>query len=262
MRVAACCEAVSGITEALAEVLLPVGFNLIGVAAVEDYDRRVTADRRLAVLHPAARSVVVIGNGGGAMWRAFQECRRRDERILDRENPLDEFTVEAIDAEVPSVFSRFGASFRTVYPFRFREDPVSFMDLAAAAGLGAPSILGVLIHPVFGPWMALRAAVLTDASLTAPRPAAGFDPCPGCIERPCISACPGSVVRYPQGWDIPGCVAHRSRTGDCADRCHARVACVYGPAHRYPDDELAYHHRRSWAQMKKRCQEPFSARQR
>jgi len=37
---------------------------------------------------------------------------------------------------------------------------------------------------------------------------------------------------------------------DCASRCHARVGCVIGPEHRYPDDELAYHHRRALLAMR------------
>ncbi|MGH8012878.1 MAG: hypothetical protein ACREQ4_10300, partial [Candidatus Binataceae bacterium] len=76
--------------------------------------------------------------------------------------------------------------------------------------------------------------------------ALGFDPCPQCTARTCISACPGAAVSFPAGWDIPGCTKHRVEAeSDCAARCHARVACVLGPEHRYPDDELAYHQERA-----------------
>ena len=39
------------------------------------------------------------------------------------------------------------------------------MHLARAAGLAGPSFLGVVIHPVYGPWMALRAALLINQEL-------------------------------------------------------------------------------------------------
>jgi len=105
--------------------------------------------------------------------------------------------------------------------------------------------VGVLVHPIYGPWMALRAAILVRGRLEAPRPADGFDPCPTCRERSCITACPAGAVG-PAGWNVPRCAAHRARPDDpCAMRCHARVACVLGPEHRYPDDALAYHQRRA-----------------
>jgi epoxyqueuosine reductase QueG len=130
------------------------------------------------------------------------------------------------------------------------------MHLARAAGLAGPSILGVVIHPVFGPWIALRAALLVGQELSAPPIAQGFDPCPGCTERACVAACPAGAVSGEKGWDIPTCVQHRLRVeGDCVDRCHARYHCVYGREHRYPPDELWYHQQRSFAEMRKYFEE-------
>src|SRR5262249_54075293 len=137
-------------------------------------------------------------------------------------------------------------------PFRETRPRLSFVHLAEAAGLGRRGLLGVLIHPEFGPWIALRGALLVDAVLTAPRPAAGFDPCPACRDRPCIDACPGGAIASPTGWDVPRCLGFRVERGPenpCHDRCHARVACVYGRHHCYPPDALAYHQRRAFAAM-------------
>ena len=104
-----------------------------------------------------------------------------------------------------------------------------------AAGLAGPSILGVTIHPVYGPWMALRAAVLINYELDTEPVAANFDPCPTCTERACIAACPANAISVEKNWDIPACVQHRLRvTTDCIDYCRARFDCVYGREHRYP----------------------------
>jgi epoxyqueuosine reductase len=231
--------------------LQPSGFNLIGSAAVADYDRLVPPQYRAASLFPAGRTLMVIGNGGGDLWRAFQVyCRAHPGYMQRHEHPLDDYTIELIEGSLSPLFAQEGVAHRYLYPFRFATQPVSFMHLAQAARLAGPSILGVVIHPVFGPWIALRAAVFVDQDLCEPPAAPGFDPCPACSERPCLTACPGRAVNTENGWDIPVCVQHRLRVpGDCVDLCHARYQCVYGREYRYPLDELRYHQRRSFARM-------------
>lgn len=225
--------------DSFAAAVAPFGLNLVGVTSVASYDAGMASERRLARRLPGAESVVVVGNGGGAFWdayRGFCAARPGHER---RPDPLDEFTREVVDAAYAPLAG--SAPMRVLYPFGFAEDGVSFTRLARLAGLGRESVVGVLVHPVYGPWIALRAAILVPGRLEAPRPADGFDPCPSCTERPCIPACPGDAVSR-EGWSVPRCGAHRARRDDpCAARCHARAACILAPEHRYPDDALAYH---------------------
>jgi epoxyqueuosine reductase QueG len=223
----------------LERALAPAGLNLVGAAAVEAYDAGVPATHRLARLLPGVRSAIVIGNGGGAFWEAHRAWCRQDPRRAAAPDPLDRFTVSVIEEAARPL--RAGGAVRVVYPFRFAAEPVSFVHLAECAGLGRRSLVGVLVHPVFGPWIALRAAILVPGALTAARPADGFDPCPGCVERACLPACPAGAIGS-GGWDIPRCAAHRRAAEDgCAARCHARFDCVIGRAHRYPPEALAYH---------------------
>jgi hypothetical protein len=184
---------------------------------------------------------MVIGNGGAAFWHAFETfCREHPDHAASAD-PIDDFTRRVVDVAVAAA----GLDGPVLYPFDFPATPVSFMRLAECAGLGRRSLLGVLVHPVYGPWIALRAAVPLPIEVPAPRPADGFDPCPTCAERPCIAACPAGAVTA-AGWDIPTCAAHRAADDDpCASRCHARVECVLGRAHRYPAAALAYHQRRA-----------------
>jgi len=223
---------------ALAAALAPAGVNLVGVARSSDYDARVPAERALAHLVPEAQSVVVIGNGGGAFWASYRAACTREPARTQVTDPLDAFTRETVTRAIGGL----GVGGRIVFPFEFDTVPVSFMTLAACAGLGTPSLLGVLVHPEWGPWMALRAAWFPPLALEAPRPADGFDPCPTCVARPCITACPTGAVG-PAGWDVPRCVAYRLAPDgdDCALGCHARLACVVGPEHRYPVEALAHH---------------------
>ena len=227
------------LVDALAAALSAHGLNLVGVAAVEAYDARVPPAYALRRLWPEARSAIVIGNGGAALWTAFREhCRDHPE--CDRDpDPLDRYTQATVEEVAVPLLGI--AAIRVIYPFRFSEDPVAFVHLAECAGLGRRSLLGVVVHPVYGPWVALRAAILTSARLQAPRPADGFDPCPTCTERACIAACPVGAVGA-TGWEVPRCTAHRLGPEEqCAPRCHARYDCVIGREHRYPPDALAYH---------------------
>lgn len=242
-------DLLADITTALA----PYGLNLIGTATVAAYEALVPTHYHVTALLPQAKTLVVIGNGGGAFWAGFRTyCDARPGYRLEHEHPLDDYTVEVIETTLSSALKKSGTVYRYLYPFRFWAEPVSFMHLARAASLAGPSILGVVIHPVYGPWLALRAALLIDQELFAPLVAPGFDPCPTCVERACMAACPANAVSLEKGWDIPTCVQHRlDVTDDCGERCHARYDCVYGRAHRYPPDELRYHQQRSFAEMRK-----------
>jgi NAD-dependent dihydropyrimidine dehydrogenase PreA subunit len=232
---------------------MPYGLNLIGTAPVATYEALVPSQYHVLSLLPEAKTLIVIGNGGGQFWQGFRAyCDEHPAFLNEREHPLDDYTVEITEKALTPILMQANAQYRYLYPFRFWSEPVSFMHLARAAGLAGPSILGVTIHPVYGPWMALRAAVLINSELHTEPSAAGFDPCPTCAERACISACPAKAISVEKNWDIPTCVQHRLRvTTDCVDYCRARFDCVYGREHRYPFDELQYHQRQSFAEMRK-----------
>jgi len=235
-----------GILDDLDAVLSPHGLNLIGATSVERYDASVPGAHSLRRLAPDAVTAIVVGNGGGAFWAAYRRFCRAHAEHERLDDPLDAFTRVVIDDATACVEA--GGASRVIYPFEFSATPVSFMQLAESAGLGRRSLVGVLVHPVWGPWMALRAAILVPFPVSAPRPAEGFDPCPTCVERACMPACPGQAVSD-VGWDIPRCAAHRRQADDCESRCHARFDCVIGRAHRYPPDALAFHQRRSRAAL-------------
>jgi epoxyqueuosine reductase QueG len=237
----------------ITNALEPYGLNLIGTTTVMAYEALVPPQYHVTSLLPEAKTLIVIGNGGGQFWEEFRSyCHQHSEYLKGREHPLDDYTAQVIEKTLAPIFAKSGAVHRYCYPFRFWCEPVSFMHLARAAGLAGPSILGVTIHPVYGPWIALRAAVLINQELQSESVVAEFNPCPTCVERACMAACPASAISTEKGWDIPGCVKHRLRvTTDCVDYCHARFDCVYGREHRYPLDERQYHQQFSFTEMKK-----------
>lgn len=222
----------------------PYGLNLVAAVPAERYDRRVRPELRLSTQAPRARSVVLVGNGGRALWQALVEHARKQPGWWQRAHPLDDFIRRVVEAEFLPMLAGAGAG--VVYPFSTSPVRLDFMELARAAGLVGPSLLGVLVHPVFGPWIAFRAALLLTAELDAPGPALGFDPCPGCVARSCLPACPAGAVSDPEGWNVGLCSRFRvAPQGACNAGCHARIACVLGPEHRYSAEELAYHQQRT-----------------
>ncbi len=219
----------------LGGLLEPAGFNVVGVLGAAAYDALVPDPWRSARLLPGARSVLLLASGGRAFWDALQ---RAPEARLARD-PVDAYTArvaaecasrpELRRARAALAFERHGG----VY--------ADFVALGRAAGLGAPSRLGLLLHPRFGPWLSLRAVVLCGRAL-GPTPAlAGFAPCEGC-PAPCAAACHGSAVS-PTGFDTRACGDTRARQPACAERCDARRACVVGREHAYDPRAEAHHMR-------------------
>lgn len=237
--------------EIIRRAAAPHGLNLVAATSVARYDAAVKNVSRAGAIDPVARSIVIVGNGGGAMWHAFKRHIDQHPGWFERDNPLDDFTREVIERDVATTLAEAGRRCTIVYPFMNNGPMLNFIELAKAAGLAGPSVLGVVVHPKYGPWIAFRAAILLEEQIASPGEAANFDPCPRCVERSCMPACPVGAISVEAGWDIPKCLTHRVEVeAECAPRCHARAGCVLGPEHRYPDDELAYHQMRSLRAMR------------
>lgn len=180
-----------------------------------------------------ARSVLLAGHGGGSIWEPFNAWRQR--READPSGPLDAWSKQVLGA----VAERFGA--RAVFP---SEPPyLPFQQWAMRAEGLRPSPLGILMHPVFGPWHAYRGALLFGEAISFPPARSPGHPCDACDAKPCLTACP--VDAYTRdGFDVGACRAHlRTPEGETcrADGCLARNACPVGVAYRYPPEQQRFH---------------------
>jgi len=213
--------------------LARAGLAQSGTLAIAAYDALVPAAWRAAELAPGARAAIVVGNAGRALWEKFEAS---PERAL-ADDPLDTYTrrvlAEAARLTDPAAAVGFYADRRDgVY--------LPLVALAQRAGFGAPGRIGVLIHPEFGPWIAIRAVLLVRESLPETALPA-FDPCTGC-PAPCAGACVGAAVGA-RGLDARKCYDTRLANPACAGECAARRACVVGRAHAYGPEQLAHHMR-------------------
>ncbi len=211
--------------------------NVRGVLDAARWDALVPPAWRTAALLPGARSAWLLASGGRALFEAF---RRAPESALARD-PLDTYT-RRVAEETAASLRDAGQRARPLLAFERRGDGFAdFVALGRAAGLGAPSRLGLLLHPEYGPWLSIRAAVLTDLALEATPGCVGFDPCEDC-PAPCRAACP-TAAPGPQRFDVEACRRGRAQEAACRLRCDARHACVVGREHAYAAEAEAHHMR-------------------
>jgi epoxyqueuosine reductase len=220
---------------ALRAALEPAGLNLVGVAELAAYDAQVVPARRSQAQCPESRAIIVVGNGGPALWHAFlADLERAPDHLTRERHPLEAFVAREIgraDSVLDGIARRwaFAASEAGVVDLRV---------LGYLAGLGANSRLRLLMNALHGPWVGLRAACFLALDLPADA-AGGPDLCEGC-PAPCVSACPGDA--FPEGhWNVDRCSDYHLASDRCSTRCHARLACPRGEASRYPIEQLHYH---------------------
>ena len=189
-----------------AAALDAAGLNLRAALPIARYDAAVPETWRSAALLPDARSAIVVASGGRALWDAFS----RAPEFGGTAHPLDAYTRRVTEAAVAELDDCALA----LLAFERRDGVYAdFVELGRLAGLGAPSRLRLLLHPLYGPWMSLRAIVLTSVEWERGAPLA-FDPCRDC-PAPCERAGPDLAAR--------------------------RRACVVGPEYTYSEAELAHH---------------------
>ncbi len=188
---------------------------------------------------PGCRSVVVVASSGRALWNAFvADLRAHPEHLTGEAHPLDAFVVRSLarlDPE-PDPERRW---------VRCAAEPEMFVDfrpLAADAGLGWTSRVGLLLHPEAGLWISLRAACFTIEALPVSRALVGEGPCGDC-PAPCEPACPGGAVGD-DGWSVAACARFHQESRGCHGRCDARLACPVGAGHAHGLLQHHYHNAR------------------
>lgn len=218
------------------------GFNLTVKIRAEDFNST-AAGKKSGEFLEGARSIIVTGFGGRGFWETFNRfLARNPEFIAEHENPVDDYTRRVFrDLEI-ILGTSGGGKYRTVFPFGKDALDLDFVKLGLLGGVGVPSLLGILLNPVYGSWISLRGALLTELEFkTYDEPMIDFSPCPSC-DKPCISACPAHTISE-NGWDWEACMKHRLSTYVCSEKCASRLSCPYGQEHSYTPDQIIHHHK-------------------
>lgn len=204
------------------------GLNLFGVVDAARFDACQPKEARLRGRWPWCGTVVVVGSGGGRFWQQFAtNCAQA---AATRTLPAPQEFASRCVHEIAHAFADRKVEVEVVEPGC---QGVNFLRLAEAAGFGTVSpVSGQLLHPVFGPHVALRGALLfaglpfgavADASITD-----RFQPCCTCRQQ------------HPSADRLPAptpCATHLG-AGACSAACVCRSACPLGAEHRTADLEV------------------------
>lgn len=186
-----------------------------------------------------SRSLLLIGNGGRGLWGALESA------TLASPDPIENHVRTVLEPMRPAMQETWG-DVHFLYPFGPLPQ-LDFVALARVAGWGLPGPFGMAIHPTYGPWWAMRAAIAVVVEVEEYAGPSKQSVCEGC-PAPCLTACPPGATRFPQ-LDFERCTNWRINSGDCQDLCHARLACPVGLEHRYSPSQAAYHARASLASI-------------
>lgn len=216
---------------------LELGADLAGFADVDALGKAPSARVDTApVLHPAARSVLVLGLSHPASEPALDwwggpggtDGNRRLQRV-SRE--LGVWLEGELGLGV------------WILPYHVERGGLYLKDAAVLAGLGVIGVNNLVVTPSLGPRVRWKAVALDQR--VAGEASAGFDPCAGCA-RPCVRACPQDALaggRYTRSRcavqmqaDEAGAASHPGDvTGEetgVVRYCRAcELACPVGRAH-------------------------------
>lgn len=226
------------------------GFNLVGFVASTPFDACQPPGRRAADLSDGCGTIFLVGSGGGASWEHMRGVGIEMGEPRPGHHPINEYSAHAARTLTDSLHAK-GIHARVTFP---DDSPaLNFMQLAELAGWGTISpVLGILLHPEFGPWVSIRAALLIDGQPfgdIGEEEHQPFQPCLSC-QKPCVSACPASVFDGMGSVQLEVCANHRN-VGNCRHGCDARRACPVGATSRYGSDEERFRHAYSLFTMRR-----------
>ena len=227
--------------DTLRAACLGAGFDLVQPLRVGWYNRHVQGSLQLEDFGSEQHLAVVVGNTR-ALWPVWLDAMANDPELASGPEPLDTYTERSLSRAVATL----GVPAAVRFAHEVGERQVAMQRLAHAAGLAFLTETHLSVHPTYGPWIALRAAV--SVALVGPG-----GPMP-VLEHPCGgcgSGCRPSFERALAALDGPPSEA--SLLGAWRAWADFRAACPTGQQHRYPDAMLRYHYTKDRELLRREC---------
>ncbi len=201
--------------------LARAGFDLVAPLRAADYDAVVPASQRVCGAGGPSPLAVLVGHSR-AVWAPFIAWLGAEPLRLSRAHPLDDYTAAQVAVAV--------ALTGVLAEVRYDWQPVDMLRAAEVAGLLSRGASGLGIHPVYGPWVALRAIVVFDQSAPVTRPLAASQ----CTH--CATACAPVARALGPPTDLD------EVRSNWREWVALREACPLGAQARYSDEQIRYHY--------------------
>ncbi len=220
----------------LTDRLASAGLDLAATFAVQRYNEQVASRHQLPEFGHSRTLGLVVGNSR-ALWAPFLRSLVHDSRGLRSLHPLDRY----VEVTIRGALAALGVRHQVRWAHARLARPVAIQRAAYVAGLALPAPCRLAIHPRFGLWIGLRAAIAFDRPWDAGLPASpptSLHPCDGC-DRPCVAAFERAVLATEgqSGCDVSGWRA-------------VRDACPLVPDQRYDEGQIRYHYTKDRAVLR------------
>jgi methylmalonic aciduria homocystinuria type C protein len=204
------------IVRSIEALVRPAGLDLVAPFQPGWYNDVVSPVFHLPACGGRDALAVLIANSK-AIWQPFIGAIAADPDLFSDGNPLDRYVREAVEAAIAAIGLEHEVRYAADRPPR----RVAIQHAADVSGL-APRGPGRLnIHPMYGPWIGLRAVVLFDVDGPEEPLHSLENPCLACESK--CEAVPGEQLAW-------------------RDRLALRDVCPLGREHRFSEDQIRYHY--------------------
>jgi methylmalonic aciduria homocystinuria type C protein len=199
------------------------GLDLVHAFRVGFYNQAVDDAFKLPDFGRASTLGVLVGNTR-VLWPRFLAHLGAEPGRAEADDPLDNYVAAAVHGALAAIPLRWEVRFAPDDPAQGRPT-VALQRLAHVSGFAHLSPSHFSVHAVYGPWIALRAAIAID--IDGPESAAPIppNPCPNCAAD-CLPKMRRAQSVAPPAWEAWLAV---------------RDSCPVGRAHRYSDGQIRYH---------------------
>ncbi len=176
-----------------------------------------------------AKTLILTGNAGPEMWRAFTSSCDPERDLLDNWSAM--------------VLGGLATQYGAVAHYPWKRPYLPFQQWARHSGQVYNSPLGINIHVKYGLWHGYRGALAFAEVLEMPVRESGTYPCESCSDPTCLNTCPVGAFNR-EGYDVPACVANLLTPSgqDCLmQACRSRRACPVGRDYQYEPAQARFH---------------------
>ncbi len=211
--------------EAARRILVPAGLDLLQPFRIDRVNAELPAAHRLPDLGRGDALGLLVANTR-ALWPPFVAWLRHDPSRAELDDPLETY----VESRIADAAARLPVATAIRFSHGPPERRIAAQRIAVASGLAHLSPTHLCVHPVVGPWLAIRGVIVADAAGPAEPPDPVADPCAGCT----------SVCREAFERALAASERHGPR-GAWREWIAVRDACPVGRDHRYCDDQARYH---------------------